>query len=76
MEEPKPNVSKVTEDRGKENIEPDNIYVAADGTEEVATGEIGKKFKVRNKPSTQAAVFSRTSLHFYRRHTFPGMKRP
>jgi hypothetical protein len=42
MEEPKPNGSKVTE----ENIEPENIDVVADGTEEVAIGENGKKFKV------------------------------
>ena len=42
MEEPKPNGSRVAE----ENTEPDNIYVGADGTEDVATGENGKKFKV------------------------------
>jgi len=42
MEEPKPNGSRVTE----ENIESENIYVGADGTEEVATGVNGKKFKV------------------------------
>jgi len=42
MEEPKPNGSEVTE----ENIEPENVYVGADGTELVATGENGKKFKV------------------------------
>jgi hypothetical protein len=42
MEEPKPNGSEVTE----ENIEPENVYVGADVTEVVATGENGKKFKV------------------------------
>jgi hypothetical protein len=65
MEEPKPNGSKVTEERGKENTELDDIYVVADGTEEVATGENTKKFKVRNKPSTEVPVFSRTSFHSY-----------
>jgi hypothetical protein len=42
MEEPKPNGSEVRE----ENKEPENIYVGADGTEEVAVAENGKKFKV------------------------------
>jgi len=42
MEEPKPNESKVTE----ENIELENIDMGADGTEEVATGANGKRFKV------------------------------
>lgn len=42
MEEPKPNGSGERE----ENIEPENMYVEADGTEDVATGENGKKFKV------------------------------
>jgi len=42
MEEPKPNGSTVTE----ENIELENIYVGTDGTEEIATGANGKKFKV------------------------------
>ena len=64
MEEPKPYGSKITEERGKETTEPENIYVGADGTEEVATGENGKKFKVRNKPFTQVCASTRTSVHF------------
>jgi len=42
MEEPKPNGSRIIE----ENIEPENVYVGVDGTEEVATEENGKKLKV------------------------------
>jgi hypothetical protein len=41
MEEPKPNGSRI-----EETIEPENLYVGVEGTEEVATGENGKKFKV------------------------------
>jgi hypothetical protein len=46
MEEPKPNGSKVREEGSNENIEPENIYEGADGTEEVATVGYGKKFRV------------------------------
>jgi hypothetical protein len=42
MEEPKSSDSRVPE----ENTEPDNIYVGADGTEEVPTRENRKRFKV------------------------------
>lgn len=42
MEESKPNASEVRE----ENIDPENMSVGVDGTEEVVTAENGKKFKV------------------------------
>jgi hypothetical protein len=51
MEEPKPNGSTVTE----ENIELENIYVGTDGTEEIATGANGKKFKMLSPANTYAA---------------------
>jgi hypothetical protein len=46
MDEPKPNESDLREDRSKENIDSENIYVGADGTEEVATRVNGKRFRV------------------------------
>jgi hypothetical protein len=46
MDEPKPSESDLGEDRSKVNIEPENIYVGADGTEEVATRVNGKRFRV------------------------------
>jgi hypothetical protein len=46
MEELKPNGSMVPTERGKENTETGDIYIGADGPEEVAVGQNGKRFKV------------------------------
>lgn len=48
MEESKPNGPIVTSETAKEITEPEDIYLGADGPEEVAVGANGKKFKVGN----------------------------
>lgn len=51
----------------KENTEPEEIYLGADGTEEVAVGKNGKRFKVKYKPFAQVPVLQR---NLYNSHMF------
>jgi hypothetical protein len=67
MEALEPNGPTATKEPDKENTEPEEIYLDADRTEEVAVGQNGKRFKVKYKPSTQVSVPQR---NLYKSHMF------
>jgi hypothetical protein len=53
MELSEPNGPTTIKEPDKESAEPEEIYLGADRTEEVAVGQNGKRFKVKYKPSVQ-----------------------
>jgi hypothetical protein len=53
MELSEPNGPTIIKENEKDTTEPEEIYLGADRTEEVAVGQNGKRFKVKYIPSAE-----------------------